>query len=487
MLRGHLVGGESFPRPDVPGGQCTRNRTEPLRGAPRSPAAAKGGTARRVRALAVALFCVAGVMAGTAAVAQTDDGLRILARRVAGGRVELALQQRHAGGEWGERLLPQRRLVPADAAIGRWLAGSPVAISSGDGVQELRIAARRLVDGHMELALQQRHAGGEWGERLLPQRRFVRANATVGRWLASSPVAVPELWNEPPPETTAGGDPPEGPATGSPRAMMTAAGVPVAVIERTGSGYVVRAPWGGITEIATGEPIEGVQVVIDPGHGGRWESGAVGSNGLAERDLNLTLSRAIVAELADRGIAAVMTRTGDYGSLLAVRAAFADALRADALISIHHNAPTARLGDSPGTEVYVQSASPGAPRASSARLGALLYEEITAALARFEGIRWARLPDAGVLRVLSPRGGDAYSMIRRPATPAVLVEYGYLSNPVEAALFATDEYISAAATATADAVEAYLHSDRQGTGRIDRPRVFDPATPPFRYDEIPLE
>ena len=419
MLRGHLVGGESFPRPDVPSGQCTRNRTEPLRGAPRSPAAAKGGTARRVRALAVVLLSVAGVMAGTAAVAQTDTGLRILARRVAGGRVELALQQRHAGGEWGERLLPQRRLVHADAAIGRWLGSSPVAV--------------------------------------------------------------------PPPVTTTGGDPPKAPATGSPRAMMTATGVPVAVIERTGSGYLVRAPWGGITEIATGEPIEGVQVVIDPGHGGRWESGAVGSNGLAERDLNLTLSRAIVAELADRGIAAVMTRTGDYGSLLAVRAAFADALRADALISIHHNAPTTRLGDSPGTEVYVQSASPGAPRASSARLGALLYEEITAALARFEGIRWARLPDAGVLRVLSPRGGDAYSMIRRPATPAVLVEYGYLSNPAEAALFATDEYIRAAATATADAVEAYLHSDRQGTGRIDRPRVFDPATPPFRYDEIPLE
>ncbi len=419
MLRGHLVGGESFPRPDVPSGQCTRNRTEPLRGAPRSPAAAKGGTARRVRALAVVLLSVAGVMAGTAAVAQTDTGLRILARRVAGGRVELALQQRHAGGEWGERLLPQRRLVHADAAIGRWLGSSPVAV--------------------------------------------------------------------PPPVTTTGGDPPKAPATGSPRAIMTPTGVPVAVIKRTGDGYVVRAPWGDTTEIATGEPIERVQVVIDPGHGGRWESGAVGSNGLAERDLNLTLSRAIVAELADRGIAAVMTRTGDYGSLLAVRAAFADALRADALISIHHNAPTTRLGDSPGTEVYVQSASPGAPRASSARLGALLYEEITAALARFEGIRWARLPDAGVLRVLSPRGGDAYSMIRRPATPADLVEYGYLSNPAEAALFATDEYIRAAATATADAVEAYLHSDRQGTGRIDRPRVFDPATPPFRYDEIPLE
>ena len=480
-----MVGGY-FSRPGVPGGRCTRNFAEPLRGVPRSPAA-RGGTARRVRALAVALLCVAGVIAGTAAAAQTDDGLRILARRLADGRVELALQQRHAGGEWGQRLLPQRRFVHADATIGHWPASSSVTIGSGDGAQEFRIAARRLADERVELALQQRHAGGEWGQRLLPQRRFVHADATIGRWLASSPVAVPEPWNEPEPVTTTACDPPERPATSSPRAIMTPTGIPVAVIERTGSGYVVRAPWGETTEIATGEPIEGVQVVVDPGHGGRWESGAVGSNGLAERDLNLTLSRAILAELAGRGIAAVTTRTGDYGSSLAARAAFADALKADALISIHHNAPTTRLGDSPGTEVYVQSASRGAPRASSARLGALLYEEITAALARFDGIRWSRLPNAGVLRVLSPHGGDAYGMIRRPATPAVLVEYGYISNPAEAQLFATDEYISAAATATADAVEAYLCSDRQGTGRIDRPRVFDPVSPPFRYDEIPLE
>ena len=440
--------------------------------------------ARRVRALAVVLLCVAGagVNAGTAAVAQTGYGWRILAMPLADGRVEVALQQHHGGGEWGERLLPQRRFVAADAPVGHWQAGSPVTIHSGDGVQALCIVARRLASGGVELALQQRHAGGEWGERLLPQRRFVAADAPIGRWLQSSPVAVAE------PVTTAGGDQPEESATDTPRAVLTPTGVPVAVIERTGCGYLVRAPWGDLIEIATGEPVENVQVVIDPGHGGRWETGAVGGNGLAERDLNLTLGRAVATELAGRGIGAALTRTGDYGTPLAVRAAFADALSADALISIHHNAPTTSLGSTPGTEVYVQSTSPGAPRATSARLGALLYEEITAALARFEGIRWSRLPNAGVLRVLSPHDrGDAYGMIRRPATPAVLVEYGYLSNPSEARLFATDEYIRAAATATADAVEAYLNTDRRGTGHIHRPRVFDPATPPFRYDDFPLE
>ena len=117
----------------------------------------------------------------------------------------------------------------------------------------------------------------------------------------------------------------------------------------------------------------------------------------------------------------------------------------------------------------VQSAPAGGARAASARLGGLLYEEITAALAGFDGTTWSRLPNAGVLRVLHPGVGDAYGMIHGPSVPAVLVEYGYLSNAAEAALFATGEYIRAAAVATADAVEAYLHTDRLGSGFIDTP------------------
>ncbi len=54
----------------------------------------------------------------------------------------------------------------------------------------MRVAARLLADGRMEFAAQQRGADGEWGERLLPRARFFPANATVGRWLASTPLTV---------------------------------------------------------------------------------------------------------------------------------------------------------------------------------------------------------------------------------------------------------------------------------------------------------
>ena len=273
----------------------------------------------------------------------------------------------------------------------------------------------------------------------------------------------------------------------SPPGLITPRGMPVAVLGVNGGRFLVTTPCGAISTVTAGWPLEGVRVVLDPGHGGVYDIGAVGPNGLAEIDLNLTLSKAVLNELASRGISAATTRTGSYGSLLSVRAGLADALGAEALVSIHHNAPTSSLGDEPGTDVFVQSVSAQEARADSARLGGLLHREITKALSRFDKVAWSRAHDTGVLRVLNPRGRDTYGMLRRPTVPAALVEYGYLSNRSEAALFATDEYIRVAAKATANAIEAYLNTDRSGTEPNQRPRVFDAALAPSRCNEVPLE
>ena len=123
--------------------------------------------------------------------------VRIAARRLDDGRTEFALQLRGPDGGWGERILPPTRLFPADPATGRWLASSPLTVwTPGDdgeeetGEAEVRIAAQRLGDGRTEFALQQLGAGGEWGGRILPTSRFLPADPAVGRWLASSPLAV---------------------------------------------------------------------------------------------------------------------------------------------------------------------------------------------------------------------------------------------------------------------------------------------------------
>ena len=54
---------------------------------------------------------------------------------------------------------------------------------------EVRIAARRLDDGRIEFALQQRQ-GSSWGQRELPRSRFFPTDAAAGRWLSSTPLRL---------------------------------------------------------------------------------------------------------------------------------------------------------------------------------------------------------------------------------------------------------------------------------------------------------
>ena len=69
------------------------------------------------------------------------------------------------------------------AQFGSLLGG---ASAQGETAPEIRVQARALEDGRVEVAVQQRSADGEWGERQLPQRRFVPSDAPTNHWLSSS-------------------------------------------------------------------------------------------------------------------------------------------------------------------------------------------------------------------------------------------------------------------------------------------------------------
>jgi N-acetylmuramoyl-L-alanine amidase len=252
------------------------------------------------------------------------------------------------------------------------------------------------------------------------------------------------------------------------RALVTPTGVVVAVLEETPAGYRVTTPCGNEDLVTEGTPVGRTTVVLDPGHGGEVDTGAVGANGLMEKHLNLNVAHAVQAVLIGRGIPVLLTRTGDYATRLEVRADLADRVDADLLLSVHHNAPTPAPSPTPGTEVFIQSASEG-----SHRLGGLVYTGVKAALSRFD-VDWTAAPDAGVLTVLSTRGNDAYGILRGPNTVSVLAELAYLSHPPEAELFATPEYIEAASEALADAIERYLYTEATGAGYVAEPRVFNP-------------
>jgi N-acetylmuramoyl-L-alanine amidase len=289
---------------------------------------------------------------------------------------------------------------------------------------------------------------------------------TVGMFMSTvtteTPLALASVDPLPPPRSTSSD------SYGT-RALVTGSGVIVAVRSKSAYGYVITTPCGNTGVARKGLEIEKTAVVLDPGHGGPIDTGAVGANGLPEKDVNLRVALTTQRILTDRGISSILTRTADYASPLSVRAALADAVEAAVLVSIHHNAPTPQRSTLPGTEVFVQS-----NRAESRRLGGLLQKHVVESLSLFSRTEWHAAADAGVLTVLSTQGRDAYGMIRLPTTVAALAELAYISAPSEARLLASDFYSDIAGRALADAIEDYLRTDDLGGGYVDTPRVFNP-------------
>ena len=136
-------------------------------------------------AAVLAISAVAAV-SSPAASQQGDEAVRIVARKLTSGRVEFGLQLREADDSWGQRQLPRVRFFPPTARVDSWLASSALSLPVG----EVRIVARKLEGGRIEFGLQQRQADDSWGERQLPRVRFFPPTARVDRWLVSSPLAL---------------------------------------------------------------------------------------------------------------------------------------------------------------------------------------------------------------------------------------------------------------------------------------------------------
>lgn len=79
------------------------------------------------------------------------------------------------------------------------------------------------------------------------------------------------------------------------------------------------------------------KIVLDPGHGGK-DPGAVGPNGLREKDVVLSLAKRIKPLLEAKGYEVLMTRDSDVFIELKDRARFANINKADLFVSIHTNA-----------------------------------------------------------------------------------------------------------------------------------------------------
>lgn len=217
-------------------------------------------------------------------------------------------------------------------------------------------------------------------------------------------------------------------------------------------------------------------VVIDPGHGG-FDPGA-GHGNLKEKDVALRISRAIRDDLLKGGgIRVAMTRDLDRFIALTDRPEIARRLGADIFISIH--ADSAEVDSARGASVYVLSergSSQAAERIVARENGAIRVNGVL--LRQNSGTVGAILLDlsqrkaqAGstqlaelILRELNGKvmlrrdevQTGALAVLKAPDIPSALVETGYINNPEDFALLTSRAGRDRIASATAQAIRAYL-------------------------------
>ena len=239
--------------------------------------------------------------------------------------------------------------------------------------------------------------------------------------------------------------------------LLTPSGVTVRVVGQSKSGWDVTTPCGRRAVVKSGRALSAIDVMIDPGHGGR-EVGAV-AHGLKESQVNLQVAGELQRALAAKGLNAALTRTGDYRVPIATRAAIIKAAHPKLFVSVHHNGGDAAHHDGPGTEVYYQRRS-----ANSKRLAGLVWEDLHKRIKPFSS-HWVGSSDAGAIFRMGSSGNDFYGMLRLTAdVPGVLTEAVYLSNASEAALLKRAEFRQAEADGIADAIARFLTSTDRGSG-----------------------
>jgi N-acetylmuramoyl-L-alanine amidase len=235
--------------------------------------------------------------------------------------------------------------------------------------------------------------------------------------------------------------------------------------------WSVMTPCARTAIVHGGTTIGAATVVLDPGHGGAGETGAVGPGGTVERDLNLEISQKLKATLERAGATVVLTRTGNYRLPLSVRAEIAQRLKPAVFVSVHHNGGNDEVRATPGTEVYFQIASP-----QSKRLAGLIYEE---ELAFFETLplkAWYSDRDAGAKYRPGQNGGDYYGILRLTnGITAVLSEAAFLSDPAEESLLNQPAVQQGEADAITRGIRRFMLSNDRGSGFVTPYPRTEPA------------
>lgn len=194
-------------------------------------------------------------------------------------------------------------------------------------------------------------------------------------------------------------------------------------------------------------------LVLDAGHGGR-DPGAVGANGLQEKECTLYIAQKCGEILKEQGIIVKQTRTDDRYIGLSERAQIANDDGAKYFISIHIN--SADTKNAMGVEVYALAQGGEGEKLASIELKYLLDETKL----NNRGVKFAN-----------------FAVLRETDMPAILVEMGFISNYNEEQLLRNDGFKDRVAFALARGYLDYIGKPYQQRGTIIPEDIAKTLTP----------
>lgn len=180
-------------------------------------------------------------------------------------------------------------------------------------------------------------------------------------------------------------------------------------------------------------------VVLDAGHGGN-DPGAIGKQGVREKDVTLAVSEYLQQYLENDQFKVVLSRGTDAEILLQPRVDVANQRHADLFISVHCNSMPPGNPHIKGIETYYTTPQ-------SLELANILHRRLVGEL---------QSPDRGV------RKRNLF-VTRKTTMPSVLLEIGFVSNPAEEALLTNPNYQKRVARAIYNGIQEYLvQQERKG-------------------------
>ncbi|MEE3894016.1 N-acetylmuramoyl-L-alanine amidase [Priestia megaterium] len=182
------------------------------------------------------------------------------------------------------------------------------------------------------------------------------------------------------------------------------------------------------------------KIYLDAGHGGA-DAGAVGANGLYEKNLVLKIQQYLISYLNSTysDFTIKTTRTTDVFLSLSQRASQANSWGADAFMSIHVNA-----GAGTGYEDYVYRSASNA----SKTFQSIVHGQVQPALLSYNH------PNRG-------RKSANYAVLRLTNMPAVLTEIAFIDNSTDAALLQNEAFLKSMGESYAKGIAVYLNLPRR--------------------------